>query len=261
VHALWVEGRLSWVERLCLSSARAVGHPVTLYTYRGVDGVPAGIDVADARTVTPFEQMLRHKGSHSWALGSDLFRFAMQRQGVGIYIDTDVYFLKPLPPVTGPVLFGWQKPGLINGAVLWFAPDSALLREIDAYLAQAYIVPHWIKWRKKVPYMLRKWLKLRPLRLEEYHWGVAGPRAITLAAAKSGLERHALPQAVLYPYGPKLAREAFDPASDVTRHFTAETCTVHLWNEVIRKFKNAPPPAGSFMARLCAEQGLDPHET
>lgn len=260
LHTLWVEGRLGWLERACLASAVAVGHPVTLYTYRGVEGAPAGVVVRDAETVMPFARMRRHKGG-SWSLGSNLFRYEAQRQELGVWIDADVYFLRPLPAPRPPVLFAWQKPGLVNGAVFWAAPASRLIERIDAYLAQEHIIPDWMSWRKRLPHLLRKRLGLQPLPLEAHKWGVAGPRAITYAARELGLLDHALRADTFYPYGPKRARDAFDPAVDILARATPETVAVHLWNEAIRDLKKNPPPPGSFMFRICAEAGLDPSET
>jgi hypothetical protein len=257
LHTLWVEGRLGWLERACLASAVATGHDVTLFTYHGVEGAPSGVTVRDAADVMPFARMRRHKGG-SWSLGSNLFRYEMQRQGVGVWIDADVYFLRALPALSAPVLFGWQKDGLVNGAVFWAAPESGLIEALDAYLAQEHIVPYWMSWRKRLPYLLRKRLGLRPLPLEAHKWGVAGPRAITWAARERGLLGHAVPQATFYPYGPKKARDAFDPSVDIMARATPDTMAIHLWNEALGDLKRAPPPPGSFMARICAEQGVEP---
>lgn len=255
---LWVEGRLGWLEQACLASAVAVGHPVTLYTYKDATGAPPGVDIRDAREIMPFERMVRHEASGSWSLGSNLFRYEMQRRGAGIWIDADVYFLKPVRLEGRPVLFGWQKPGLVNGAVLWAAQDCPLMDRIFDYLAQEHIVPYWMPWRKRLPHELRRRLGLRPLRLGEHKWGVAGPRAITWAAGELDLLRHARPAEAFYPYGPKRARDAFDPGVDIMERTTPGTVAVHLWNEAIKELKRAPPPPGSFAARICAEHGIDP---
>lgn len=36
---------------------------------------------------------------------------------------------------------------------------------------------------------------------------------------------------------------------------TPNSLALHLWNELIRGFKDKPAPAGSFLARLHAEGG------
>lgn len=258
LNALWVEGRLSWLERVCLASAVRFGHPVTLWTYFGVEGAPEGVAVADAREVMPEARMVKHRARDSWSLGSNLFRYALQRAGRGVWIDADLYFLKPLRIEGRRLVYGRQKPDLINGAVLYAAPDHPLLDGLDAWFAQEHIVPYWLPLKKRLRYQLRPWLGLKPLPLSEHRWGVAGPRAITHVARERGLFDEALPEDVFYPYGPKQAKLAFDPAADILALTTDRTVTAHLWNEEIRPLKASPPPAGSFLARVCAEQGIDP---
>src|SRR5436190_923323 len=108
VNALWVEGRLGYIERACLSSAVQVGHHVVLYTYGGVDAVPEGITVLDASEILPPERMLRHKGNGSFALGSDIFRLELLKRDLGYWVDADVYFLKPLERCEDSYVFGWE---------------------------------------------------------------------------------------------------------------------------------------------------------
>src|SRR3546814_10626044 len=47
LHSLWVGPRLNYLERLCLASAKAMGHDFTLWSYEpgALAGVPAGTDL------------------------------------------------------------------------------------------------------------------------------------------------------------------------------------------------------------------------
>lgn len=254
---LWVEGRLSYLEQVCLASAIAAGHSTTLYTYRGVEGAPPGVRVRDAREVMAEEHMIKHRARDSWALGANLFRYHMMRKGVGVWIDADLYLLRPLRLGGRSHLFGWQKEDLINNAVLYAPPDSPLLDGLFAFLAQEHIVPYWLPLKKRLRYQIRPWLGLRPLPLSEHRWGVAGPRALTHVARALDLTGHAVPQDVFYPYGPKRARDAFDPGIDLMARTTPRTVGIHLWNEAIKPLKRAPPPPGSFLARACERHGVD----
>lgn len=258
LNALWVEGRLSWLERACLKSAVSVGHEVTLWTYFGVEGAPEGVAVRDGREVMPESGLLKHKKRNSWSLGSNIFRYRLMEQRCGAWMDADVYFLKPMPWLRDDVIYGWQKPGLLNGAILYIADDSPLLPALFSWLGQRHIVPPWLRLKKRWRYELTKRLNLTPIPLEEHHWGVAGPRAITHCAGPLGLLEHAQPVDVFYPLPPKRAKDAFNPSVDVLAETTDRTITVHLWNEEVKALKKAPPPAGSFAAHICAEQGIDP---
>ena len=35
------------------------------------------------------------------------------------------------------------------------------------------------------------------------------------------------------------------------------TVAIHLWNEVIKKYKHAPPPEGSFIYKACMKHGIE----
>lgn len=256
LNSMWVEGRLSYLEKVCLASAVAVGHKVVLYTYKSVEGVPAGVEVRDAREIMPEELLIKHKKSNSWSLGSNIFRYRLMQEERGIWIDTDVYFIKPLTVKYGEYLFGWQKEALINGAVLYMAKDSELVRELLEFVELPDIVPPWLPFRKKIRYQIRPWLGLRKLSLADHRWGVIGPRAITYFANKLNLNEHAVPQDVFYALPPKKAKTAFDPQYDVMEYVSDRTIAVHLWNEGIKHLKKEPAPQGSFVERICTMHGI-----
>lgn len=256
LNTLWVEGALTYVEQVCLRSAVELEHPVTLYTYHGVDGVPAGVEVRDGREVLPEHSLVKHRARDSWGVGADLFRYELLRQGRGVWIDADVYLLRPLHIDGKPILFGWQRPRLINNAVLYAEADGVLLRGLADYLAQEHLVPWWLPLHKRWRYAIRPWLGLRPLELADNRWGITGPRAVTYVARQCGLGDYAEPPDVFYPFGPKWARDVFDPAADVRAHFTERTRAVHLWNGMLKDLKQQPPPPGCFMAELCERHGI-----
>ena len=56
-NTLWIGPELGRVERACLRSFLRNGHPVTLYCYDEVAGVPEGVVLADAHEVLPAEQV------------------------------------------------------------------------------------------------------------------------------------------------------------------------------------------------------------
>ena len=50
VASLWIGGRLSFLEQVCLKSFVDHGHRTILYTYGAVAGVPDGVEVLDAKS-------------------------------------------------------------------------------------------------------------------------------------------------------------------------------------------------------------------
>jgi len=259
LNTMWVEGPLSYVEQVCLKSALACGHDVVLYTYFDVTGVPEGVEVRDGREVMGEDYLMKQKKRNSWSLCSNIFRYYLMKNSESIWIDTDVYFKRPLENNFGEHLFGWQKTDLLNGAVLGIPPDSPLLDELIDFVHLPYIVPPWLPWRKRLRYEVRPMLGLRPLSLAEHRWGVIGPRALTHFAQELGLTDYAVPQDVFYPLPPKQAKLSFDPDADVEQFVTDRTIAIHLWNEGIKEVKRQPAPKGSFIERICAKHDVPMH--
>ena len=65
IQMLWVEGPLSPLERLSMQSYLRCGHPVHLYVYRDVTGIPAGVTIVDGRSVLPEDRICRKCGGVS----------------------------------------------------------------------------------------------------------------------------------------------------------------------------------------------------
>lgn len=100
--------------RLALRSMVAQGHPVRLYSYDPVDGLPAGVAWADARTVVDEEVYRRCVRGADIRFFSDLFRYrALHRLG-GWWLDTDMVLLRPLRFAT-PHVFCTQWGGAAQG--------------------------------------------------------------------------------------------------------------------------------------------------
>ena len=259
LNTLWVEGPLSYVEQVCLTSALTCGHKVVLYTYFDVTGVPEGVEVRDGREIMSQDKLVKYEKRDSWALSADIFRYEMIKKNVSIWIDTDVYIIKPIQNKSSEYMFAWQDKNFINNAVLFLSKDGQLLDQLLKFTKQPTIIPPWLSWRKKLRQRLRPLVGLYPLKLYEQRWGTTGPKALTHFAQQLDLTHHAAPTDVFYPLPPRQANLLFDPEADVESFITERTVAIHLWNERIKDYKRQPPPDGSFMARICAEHDVPTH--
>jgi hypothetical protein len=250
LNALWVGGQLGYLEQACLASAVAVGHPVSLYTYQNVAGVPAGIDVLDAREILTEERLLRHKRVGSVALGSDLFRYELMRRGLGCWIDADVYFLKPLNFDTDAHIFGWEDEKTIGAAVLQIPAGSPLLADLRALVDSDPIIPPWWPPEEQEQQRLLA-TQGRALPLSEMPWGTIGPKALTYFVKKNGMTDQAARREVFYPIHWSGAEKIFAPNSNIQQSFTDQTKAVHLWNAMIQRQKRAAIDPSSFVAEIC----------
>ncbi|MDB5693118.1 MAG: hypothetical protein JWO81_2181 [Alphaproteobacteria bacterium] len=248
-NMLWIGPALGAVERACMRSVLRQGHELSLYCYAPPAGVPKGIVLRDAAELVPEGEIIHHRGG-SVALFANLFRYALQRAGRGIWLDCDTYLLAPIR-LTDEHLFGEEAPGRINTAVLRLPPDSPMLPPLIA-LFEEKTVPPWLPpgarlaaaWR--LAWTGRSGLSHMP-------WGVAGPLAMTAIARQYGFSERAQPPEIFYPMPWENAGWIRDPEQLLHDVTTPQTIGVHLWNERIKGFKNAPAPPGSFLARLQIE--------
>ena len=225
---LWIGEALGPVERACFRSVRRQGHRLTLYCYRRPAGIPDAVQIEDASSILPEAAIFRHRGG-SVAPFSDWFRYEMQKRGLGTWVDADMYLLRPLDD-TRPYLFGEERRGLINNAVLRLPMDSPVVDELLKLFHPA------TKPRSSVK-----------------RWGATGPAALTAAANRLGLASHALSVTAFYPVPWQRAKWILDPQIRLEDMVSEGTVGVHLWNELVKGVKNEPAPDGSFLARLQME--------
>ncbi|HZG08178.1 MAG TPA: hypothetical protein VEZ70_04265 [Allosphingosinicella sp.] len=241
------------MERACLKSVLRQGHSLALYCYSAPHGVPAGVEVRDAAEILPENRIIRHR-TGSVALFANWFRYELQRRGLGTWVDTDAYLLKPLESEK-PYLMGEEGPGRINNGLLRVPRDSPLLPPLLA-LFEELSVPHWLPLRAKAA----AWWRLKTSGrsgLAQMPWGSAGPLALTALARQHGVAQLAEPPEVLYPIRWQDADWIQNPAVRLESVITERTASIHLWNERIKAFKDAPAPPGSFLARLQTEGAPD----
>jgi len=248
IVSLWIGGGLGSIERLSLRSFVAHGHPVALYSYGEVGGVPAGVELRDAAGLLPraMAETLRY-GNGSYALFSNMFRMELQRRGLGMWVDADVVAMREVD-LDGPFVVGRESDRFLNGAILKLSPDSPVLRDwLEA--ASAGRVPPWLPFHRAPRQWVRQALGGR-VHPSELPFGTFGPKSITALAARHGLTGEAQPEPVFYPLHPRQAERLYDPTLRLGDIVTAETRTIHLWNEKLGALKKTVPPEGSILSDL-----------
>lgn len=265
VGALWIGGSLTWLEQLCLKSFVDQGHPTILYTYGEVGGVPDGVEVRDGREVIDTDDFHTHARTGSVALFSDLFRFHMlARDPDIIYIDTDVYSVRPLPGGEAHV-FGYefrggeQEKGQINGAVLRLPQDSPALQGLLEFTRDEYPVPDWLPPRHLGEIRRRAGVG-DPMHVSQMPWGIWGPLAVTAFLQKTGEDAHARPTDVYYPVSFANRRVFAKRPMRALAHLTENTRCIHLWAPIKRlcaRRHGGVPPEGSYLAGLLERHGID----
>jgi hypothetical protein len=261
IGALWMEGRLSFLEQLCLKSFVDAGHHVVLYHYGPLLGVPDGIELRDANMVLPRTNFLKHERTGSPALHSDLFRYKMLEQNDGmIWADTDAYCVKKFETPNGH-FYGWESDKHINGGVLGLPKDSDTLRELLDYTKDEFAIPSWYgpEYERELE---EKKAAGTPVHASEQPWGVWGPHAVTHFLHKTGEAKYALPLEGLYPFPYKDRRQMLKRNFDTTGIITENTYSIHLYGRrmrarLVEKEGGAPHPK-SLLGELLVKHNIDP---
>lgn len=264
IGMLWISGRLSFLEQLCVKSFLDAGHHVKLYTYEPVEGIPDGVEHADASQVLPLTNYVTHKRTGSPAPHSDVFSYEMLNQNDQmIWADTDAYCVKPFATDNGH-FYGWESEKHINVGVLGLPRGCDTLNELLAFTKDEYAIPSWYG-EKYVRELEAARDAGNPVHVGEQPWGVWGPHALTHFLHKTGEHRHALPVEGLYPFSFKQRRLMLKPNFDVSSRITDDTYSIHFYGRRMRariyEREGGEPHPDSLLGRLIKLHGIVPSDS
>ena len=134
INGLWIGGKLSNIELLCIKSFLMNGHRFVLWTYDELDNeLPEGLVIRDAGQIIPKEEVFqyRHKnqfghGKGSYAGFSDIFRYKLLYEYGGWWADMDITCLKPLD-FPAPYVFRTHHNLKVVGNIMKCPPGSELM--------------------------------------------------------------------------------------------------------------------------------------
>ena len=267
VNTLWIGQSIGPIERACMRSFLRVGHPVRLFLYGPIDGVPEDVEIHDAKQILAESAIIRHLLG-SFSLFSNYFRYKLQALGAGYWTDIDVYCLRRFE-FSQPIVLGWQSEEICNGAVLRLPAGSELVNALLSVFEETRF-PTWVPLRERfgfvldtrqsVRFSLRTRLKSalrqnfsRAELTRRLPWGSAGPLAITHYVKRLGLTDCVQAREVFYPVPWQQAAWIFDPTTSLESIVKPNTCAIHLWNSILGQLKDKKPLPGSFVGRLYRE--------
>ena len=104
IQTFWA-GPMGAMEDACLRSWVGHGHPVFLYTYEDISGLPHGVERKDAADIIPDGLTLyngpapasKRDDAFSYMPFSDRFRFTLLRIQGGLWLDLDIILVRPIP--------------------------------------------------------------------------------------------------------------------------------------------------------------------
>jgi hypothetical protein len=254
---LWIGPQLGPIAAACLRSFARVGHRLVLHVYDPPSDVPVEVELEDASRTIPRDRIFRHSKTGSFAAFADLFRYELLANGAGIYVDCDVYCVRPLQH--SDYLFGLEDDSKLNGAVLALPPSSPMLEALRGIARTPGFIPPWFPRRRRIPLQLRK-LVGAPQKVADMRWGAIGPEALTYYAREFGVADRACPPDVLYPLDFRRVSLLFDPDLSLADLVTKRTTCIHLYAEMIRRHGKRSIPPTSPLGRMLKGETLTTEE-
>jgi hypothetical protein len=242
IQMMWVEGPLNALERLSMESFLRCGHPVHLYVYHRVTGIPAGVTVLDGRAILPESRICRYgpaagPGAGSLALFANIFRYALLQLRGGVWSDCDMVCLRPLDAViSADYVFATEyrdrtrQMMLANNCLLKAPAASPFIADCNSIAMNVDVAT--------------------------VGWGQLGPSMVTALVRKHALESFLTPPWTFSPLG---WWEFWRLVDDTPLDWDDATFTLHCFNEMWRRFgldKNARYGAHSPLELLKEKYAL-----
>ncbi len=260
IAMFWDGPPLGFIERLCVQSFVDAGHPLVMFSYGAVEGLPAAVEAAPASDILPNPKtMIRHGRTGSPAPYSDKFRYHLLARHDGIiWADTDAYCLRPFVPQDG-YFFGRENDDVVASGVLALPAASPTLRSLIALCEDEYAIPVWMR-RAHLREIRERARAGDPMHVSEMPWGVWGPRALSHFLKAHDEFRHALPPHVLYPVPFEDRRLYFRNAAMTWDKVREDTVSIHFYGRRCRArlklVHDGVPPEGSILAELADRHGV-----
>lgn len=258
VASLWVGDRLGPLEVLSAQSFVETGNDLTIYTYGDLADVPQGVKVAAAEPIMSGARILRYPDTGSPSVHANLFRHEMIRQTGEIWVDLDIFALRPFA-FESPFVFAWEdgRHDIINNALLGLPVVSKTLAKLLTMQPDTIGIP------PKSTFLTRPWLFVstlgRGVGIEHWGMGATGPLALTQYLRDTGEYVHALPAEAIYPLHWRDAERFVAPGGYALSDAASEAYGLHFYASELRRIMaekyNSTVPDGSFLAEAMARVG------
>jgi len=219
ICTFWFGERLRFIDRVCLASQIMSGQRVKLYSYKPVENVPLGVEMCDAEPILPLKTLARldpdfphFKPSRTIVQLSDFFRIMLMKYEQGVWLDTDVYLIKPFVPERQKIWLARENRQRLGVSALYLPPDNPIISEFERYLEGTNPVPPWLGFKKRclIPLLLR--MQSKPVAPNRLGITIFGNDGISRLAKKHGFFNQAKLKNHFYYWTGRKAERIFDPA-------------------------------------------------
>ena len=231
INSIWIGKELGPVHAACLRSFARHGYDVVLHCYERPVDLPDGVKLFDANRLMRPDEIVRHKKTSSLALASDIYRYRILREGMGIYVDCDVFCLKPF--ADADYILSWESNDLVSSAIIKFPVGSPLLEAVLSASENPAFIPPWRSKNRQRFYQLRKALGM-PKLVANQSWGTIGPVLITHYVRALKLEERVAPADIYSPLYAPLSNLLFEKGLTLEDLTTSRSVAMHLYNSNLK---------------------------
>lgn len=262
VASFWAGSSLSFFEQVCIQSFLDAGYDYYLYTFGDVGNVPQGVTILDARSI--FDGRLENGEDvrKYAAVYSDVFRLHLMLKTDYLWVDTDVYCLKPTH-WNKPYMFGFnRKSKKSNNCVLRLPKTSPSLLLMLDFMNASTPIPHWWRQARLEPFCEKIRAGHRPT-LYNLPWATTGPGLLSWALQQTGEIHRGQTWVAYYQYNSALNYEFLNPDLDASSYEGDHVFFIHLFGSTkihIRDEFGGLPPEGSYIDVICRRHNIDPLE-
>lgn len=256
VASFWFGAPLSCVERVCIQSFLDHGYVFHLYVLDMNIDVPDGVVVHDAREIYADETTENLTGGRRrMAVYSDIFRIHMLQKTDYVWVDLDIYCVRPLD-VPPDYLFGvvWRNKAM-NNCVLRLPKTSLALKLILNFLESEVPIPFWLG-SDHIEKLVKRYEAGETITLYDLPWTTTGPSVTRWALGVTGEIDRGQHWHLYWPrrgfLDPVENIEDYEPDWARFHHFQGET------RSGIRSKFGGIPPKGSYIDIVCQRHGIDP---
>ena len=230
INCFWIGPELGPVHTACLRSFLRCGYRVILHVFDPPKDVPTGVELFDASKLMKPSEAIPYEKSGSYSFAANIYRYRILKAGMGVYVDCDVFCLKPLPEMN--YILGWQSHKSINCAVLGAPAKSDFVEQLFTLANDSTFIPPWFKTKEQRKLRLKKALGL-PEHPSTMPWGTIGPALVTHLVKNLGLEDKVLPIDAFYPLHWDHTPLLNEPGISIDDLCTSRTHALHLFNHFI----------------------------
>lgn len=260
VATLWIGKRFSFLEHLCLKSFADVDQKPIVYHYGDLEDIPDYIEARDAREIFDTSEIYCDPIARSVAVHADLFRLKLLQKTDYIWVDADIYALRPLAAKDG-YLFprGNKKNQRLINSIMAFPDNSTALKAMCEFAFDSNLVPPWWPVEKQQAYL--------DLYGRSAYWSLPlfslGPPMLYHYISLSGEMQHATPRADMYALPPRHRRLWNDPdMSKLDFLDWRNKMSIHFHGSWFRKMfvDSGTLKQGALVDHLLRKHQIDPNE-